>query len=488
MAPDALALALDAVPLGDDPRRPVDYNARLVAEAVLATPYREAPGAVRPVPHAAHGLEPVDGGRRWRLCPDERLRWSDGTPLRAADLVAGIRDAAVRDRQTGRFLAEGDTAARELPDGRVEVHLREAAGFLPALLTLPQFAPLRPGSGAVLGPYAPDGTGPDGGPRFRRHPHAAGAGALPERLEFPVVAGLADAVAAFRAGRVQATPTTGFDLADTERYAGDPALVSAPVSVFASLEFGRRVPAVRRDPELRAAVAAALDREALAAGTRGLLEAAPAPVAALLGGDLPAAPEGPRRPPGSGVGSGVGSGSISGPGPAAVRAVRAAYAGAGPIEVAHADFVPNGSVVADVCARLREVFGLDVRPLALSYAAYVRAALTGDHALLYTLTTADFPHPAALLGPWAAGGTYSRTTGFSDPVFDRLFGEACRTTEGAEAAAWLAAEDRWLSLLPRVPLLRVRAHYLADPRVRAAGMTASGIIPPLGLGAVAVHR
>ncbi|MFG2295216.1 ABC transporter substrate-binding protein [Streptomyces sp. NPDC048603] len=474
MAPDALALALDAVPLGDDPRRPADHNARLVAEAVLATPCREAPDGTGLLPYAARGLEPVDGGRRWLFSPDERLRWSDGVPLRAGDLVAGIRDGAARDRQAGRFLAEGDAAAAELPDGRVEVRTGGAAGFLPALLTLPRFAPLRPGSEAVLGPYAPDGTGPDGGPRFRRHPHAAGGGALPERLEFPVVPGPAEAVAAFRAGRVQATPRTGFDVADAERYAGDPALVTVPVSVFTGLEFGRRAPAVRRDPDLRAALAAALDPEALAAGTGGLLEAAPAPVAALLGG-------GPARPGGQGRRAGTG------PGPAEVREVRAAYGG-GPLEVVHADSVPDGTVVEGICARLREAFGLDVRPRALPRAACVRAAATGDHALLYAPASAGFPHPAALLGPWAPGGRSGRAAGFSDTTFTRLFDEACRTTGDAEAGAWLAAEERWLALLPRVPLFRVRAHYLADPRVRAAGMTASGIIPPLGFGAVAAHR
>ncbi|WP_031076065.1 ABC transporter substrate-binding protein [Streptomyces sp. NRRL S-118] len=462
MPTDALALALDAVPLGDDLRRPVDYNARLVAEAVLATPYREAPGTAVPLPHTAYGLEPVDDGLRWRMWPAEGPRWSDGTPLRAEHLVAGVRDAAARDRQTGRFFADGDAAAAELPDGRVEIRLREPAGFLPPLLTLPQFSPLRPGSDAVLGPYAPAPAGPDGGPRLRLHRYA-GADGLPDELAFPVLADLDAAVGAFRAGLVHATPTTSFDVPDTGRYAHDPDLVTAPMALFASLEFGRRVPALRRAPGLRAAVAAALDPEALAAGTGGLLEAAPAPVAALLGRDAPPRP--------------------AAPGAREVRAVRAACAGAGPLEVAYADFVPNGTVVEAVCARLRQVFGLDLRPRALPYPAYVRAALTGDHTLLYTLTTADFPHPAALLGPWASGGTYSRTTGFTDAPFDRLFDAARTTTGTAETAAWLAAEERWLYVMPRVPLLRVRAHYLASPRVRAAGLTPSGVVPPLGLGA-----
>ncbi|MBA2808633.1 hypothetical protein E0500_014810 [Streptomyces sp. KM273126] len=460
---DTLALALDAEPLGNDVRRPVDYNARLVAEAVLATPYREAPGAAEPLPHAAYGLEAVDDGLRWRMCPAEGLRWSDGTPLRTAHLVAGIRDAAVRDRQTGRFLADGDEAAAELPDGRVEVRLREPTGFLPALLTLPQLSPIRPHFDGFLGPYLPAGrNGRDGGPRLRLQPYAQAEG-LPEELRFPVLADLDRAVGAFRSGLVQATPTTSFDVPDIESHANDPDLVTAPVTLFGSLEFGRRAPRVRQAPGLRAAVAATLDPEALAARTGGLLEAAPAPVASLLGRD------GSPRP--------------AAPGAQEIRAVRAAYAGAGPMEVAYADFVPNGTVVEGICARLRETLGLDVRPRALSYGAYVRAALTGNHALLYTLTTADFPHPAALLGPWAAGGTYGRTTGFTDAAFDRLFAAARATTGTDGPEAWLEAEQRWLYLMPRVPLLRVRAHYLASPRVRAAGLTPSGLVPPQGLSA-----
>lgn len=464
MPPETLTLALDAEPLGNDARRPVDYNARLVAEAVLATPYREAPGAAEPLSHAAYGLESVDDGLRWRMCPDEAMLWSDGTPLRAAHLVSGIRDAALRDRQISRFLARGDAAAGELPDGRVEIRLREPIGFLSALLTLPQLSPLRPDFDGVLGPYFPaDCHARVDGLRLRLQPHAQAEG-LPEELRFPIITDLAEAVGAFRAGHVQATPTTSFDVADTGLHAGDPDLVSAPLTLFGSLEFGRRASGVRQAPGLRAALAALLDPEELAVRTGGLLEAAPAPVAALLGHN------GPRR--------------TVAPGAREVRAVRAAYAGTGPVEIAYADFVPNGTVVEGICAQLREALGLDMRPRALSYDSYVRAALTGNHTLLYTLTTTDFPHPAALLGPWAAGGTYGRTTGFTDATFDRLFSLARGAAGPDEPAAWLEAEERWLYLMPRVPLLRVRAHYLASPRVRAAGLTPSGLIPPLGLAAL----
>ncbi|ATW47816.1 hypothetical protein CGZ69_07540 [Streptomyces peucetius subsp. caesius ATCC 27952] len=457
--PSSVALALDAVPLGEDLRRPVDYNARLVAEAVVGTLYREAPGEPDPVPGTAVGLRPLDGGLRWRLAPDPRARWSDGVPLLPGHVVSGVRDAAAKDRQLGRFLRPGAEAAVETADGSVELRLTVPTGFLPALLTLPQLAPLRPGCDAVLGPYMPAGAEPCGGPRLVRQEHAGTEG-LPDELRFPVFEDLASAVSAFRAGAVDATPTTGFGVPDALLLADDPDLMARSVSIFASLEFGKRCRRLRGAPGLRAAVARALDPVALAAHANGLLEPAPAPAAALAG--LPPV-DGPVPWP---------------PDAREVRMVRAELSGDPSVEVAYADFVPNGTVVHGICAQLRRVFGLDFRPRALPYQEYVRAALRGDHSLLYTLTTADYPHPAALLAPWTGGGTYSRVTGFTDRAFDDLFRQAQETTDAAEAAPlWRRAEDRWRQLAPRVPLLRVRAHCLAAPHVREAGLTASGNFP-----------
>lgn len=245
--PSSVALALDAVPLGDDLRRPVDYDARLVAEACVGTLCQEAPGEPDPQPHAALGLRPLNGGLRWRLAPDPQARWSNGLPLLPTHVVAGIRDAAAKDRQLGRFLRPCDEAAAETPDGSVELRLTAPTGFLPALLTLPQLAPLRPGCDAVLGPYTPAGTGPSGGPRLVRHEHTGPEG-LPDELRFPVFKDLAGAVSAFRVGTIDATPTTSFAIPDAVLLADDPDLMARPVALVASLEFGRRCRRLRDAP------------------------------------------------------------------------------------------------------------------------------------------------------------------------------------------------------------------------------------------------
>ncbi|MER6611320.1 hypothetical protein ABT282_36970 [Streptomyces sp. NPDC000927] len=207
--PSSLALALDAVPLGDDLRRPVDYDARLVAEACVGTLCQEAPGEPDPQPHAALGLRPLNGGLRWRLAPDPQARWSNGLPLLPTHVVAGIRDAAAKDRQLGRFL--------------------------------------RPGCDAVLGPYAPAGTDPSGGPRLVRHEHTGPEG-LPDELRFPVFKDLAGAVSAYRVGTIDAPPTTSFAIPDAVLLADAPDLMARPVALFASLEFGRRCRRLRDAP------------------------------------------------------------------------------------------------------------------------------------------------------------------------------------------------------------------------------------------------
>lgn len=457
-----IVIALDAAPLGNDLRRPADYNTRLISEAVVVPPLREIPGQSCPSPAAASHVEPIDNGLRWRVHPDTQLRWSDGIALNARHVLAGIRKAIDSDHRVRRFLQPGDEAAQVTPAGAVEIRLRRPTGFLPRLLTLPRLAPFRPDTDAVLGAYFPVGRDDTGGYRLQQHRHVLDSG-LPAELHFTVLNDSTASIAAYRAGEVDATPTTSFGTSETRQLRDDPDFVSQGIAIFASLEFGNRCPELRDSHELRTAMSQALDRSALSARTAGLLDPSAAPAATLLDASdhsLPVqAP--PRRVPDTAI----------------IRRMRNLL-GNEPIELVYADFTPNGIVVKGVCEQLSEVFGLSFRPAPVSYSGYVSRASSGNHTLLYTLTVPDYHSPAALLAPWLTGGAYSRLTGFTDRTFDLLFLQAQEHAEpSAAATAWRQAEERLLQLTPRIPLLRVRAHYLARSPLRQLGLTGSGVFP-----------
>ncbi len=456
--------ALDSMPLNNDSHWPTDYDARFVAEAVLRTLYTEDHRAGSIVPSAALAIEGLADGRRWRVHLDPTLRWSDGLPLTAADALRSAERAVNHPRAglSGLLGGSGPAGpARPIDEATIEYHFQRPVSFAPALFTLPQLAPARPGGTGYdapsLGEYRV--TAATGNAlSLRRHPFGVSADPVADQLRFTSFADVDSALLAFDRGAVDVSPTTSFGIPELARYVEHPGLFARDVAIFGNLEFGVRSGALRDSADLRSALGRALDRARLGTALGGLVR----PMYGHTRAWMPEDTGPPVTEPGTLTGS-------------QVDRIRASL-GEG-VDLRYADFTPNGAVVEELCRQLTALLDITVVPRAMSYPQYVRAVLRDDHALLYTLTTAEFPHPAALLLPWRTDGGQARRSGFSDPGLDDLFDAACAHPEADGGdRMWVAADERWLQLMPRVPLLQVRSHSVHQPRIGGFHLTSAGLV------------
>lgn len=440
---DDVVVGLDALPVVEDVHRPVDVNGLLVARAVLHPLLRDG-GPAAAVAAAS------DDGRRWRVRLAGSLRWSDGSPLTAADAVRSAEQVAGRRRSgPASWLARDEPPVRAVGPDEVEYVFAVPTSCAPQVLGMPQFAP-EPAAPATLGPYeVVERTGHQ--LVLAANPSAPGLPDRPDRLRFRLVPTAVEALRAYASGDLDITPSTSFGPAEAAALTGRPDLVARTIHLFGCLDLGRR--SGWASAALRGAVHRMLDRLAVAAA------AGPAAVPCWSPAHPDAAPPAPDRP-----------------GPAELAALRSAAPDG--IRIDHADYAPNGEVVAAVAAQLSAALGRPVTTRAHSFPDYLRLAVSRDHDLLYTLTAPDFPHPAAVLAPWHSRAAQARHAGFGDAELDRRLDAALGCPDPAALPAlWAGADERWTELAPRVPLLRVRAHLLCAPRLGGVELTADGLIP-----------
>ncbi|MEU7280126.1 ABC transporter substrate-binding protein [Streptomyces sp. NPDC045431] len=461
-----ITFALDSMPLSVDFSWPVDYDGRLIGEALVRTLLTE--GAVGS--GAAHSPRAYDDGRRWRVTLDTSLTWSDGVPLEASHAERAVRRIA---RKPGSWLAsllskkEGEEPVTVVDRETVEYRFEHPTSFADGFFTLPQLAPLRPGSGKLNGPSLGDFTFtsalPDRIVLSRRRDRSERWPQGPGKLGFQHYPSLQKALDAYAEGLVDISSATSFGIPEATRFAGHPNLLKRNISIFGSIEFGDRVNAVTG--AVRRVVGAAVDRDRIVDGCAGLVapywsQTAPWCDAYELPADLAAASHAPTR--------------------REVEDVRRVLGET--VDFAYADFSPNQTVVGLVREQLRETFGIDAVLRPLSYQDYVKAVIKRDYGLLYTLTAAEFPHPAALLATWRSDRPAAVHSGFADPVLDRLIDEASVQTDPLRAPRfWQDADRRWLDRMPRVPLVQVRAHCVHSQRVTRLSLNSTGLVDFSGL-------
>ncbi|MFD9123326.1 ABC transporter substrate-binding protein [Kitasatospora sp. NPDC059571] len=460
-------MALDSAPLSSDRHWPADYDARLVGESLIRTlvPAASDPGQVGiPTGGSATAVERLNRDGCWRVRLDESLHWSDGTGLSAADVLRSASRIAEHPRSTAfRLLfggADRDFPVQAVDDATLEFTFARPLSFARELLTLPQLAPVHSAGGQIGAPSLGDyelAAMTENIIRVTRHAYAQEpSGRNPESLEFRVHPQLADAMGAFSRGLVDISPTTSFGRAELAAFGSHKNLLSRNISIFGSLEFGAEAPGLASRPDLRHALGAALDR-------RRLVESCPGLVSEFW------EQTGPWKRPAEVVSPGA----PVVPSGAQVDGIRAALGRE--LEIPYADFSPNGAIVSEVCRQLADLFGITAAPRPVSYRTYVRTVLSQRHSLLYTLTTADFPHPAALLLPWRSDSPHARRSGFADSALDGAIDEASAAIDRADEL-WRLADLRWLTLMPRVPLVQVRAHCVHSDRVSDVRLSAGGLI------------
>lgn len=134
-ATDAVVVAIESVPETLDRRMGLSHNAARVAELVTPGLTRIDPTGAA-VPDLAASFEAIDE-QTWRFHLRDDLRFSDGTPLRAEDVVATYRsllDPALGSPYRGGF---SYIESIQASDPRTVIfHLGEAFGAFPVDLTM----------------------------------------------------------------------------------------------------------------------------------------------------------------------------------------------------------------------------------------------------------------------------------------------------------------------------------------------------------------
>jgi oligopeptide transport system substrate-binding protein len=443
-------------------------------------------------PALAESWTVTDQGRHvtFTLRPD--LAFSDGSPLRASDVVHSWRRlflpgdpsplaSLVADMQGARELLTGQsqdvsTLGVRAPDDRtVVVDMVRGGGDLPAIVSGAPFAVVPPsvldleivpiprtlvGSGAyTLANIDADAF------TLKANPHYwAGEPAIGTVRMLTTLNG-ASPVDAFVAGDVDVTPISYYDAAwiAYDKAIG-PSLRSDPSLSVTYYGFeARRAPF--DDARVREAFAMAVDWRRLAALDE---PGSSVPATSLVPAGIPGTPEGDFLPPFD-------------PGRARTLLAEAGYASGrdlGPVS-----FIANGGGYdGGVVAMLEQNLGVDVDYSVMEFNTY-QARLATDPPDIWSLTwVADYPGPNDFLGVLLGTGSTANEGGWSSQAFDDAIADA---TSAADPTTATAAYARALAIVrdeaPVVPVAYGTSFSLVRDGLLGASTTGTGILRLAGL-------
>ncbi len=219
----------------------------------------------RPIPAIAAAWTISDDGRTWRFELDPEARWSDGTSIVAADVVRGFDRARNPETASPTVGWLAPIASITAPDpATVVLELVRPVPWLEELLTLP-----------IAFPYPPDGRPVSSGAfrlveqvpgsvfRLERNPHFRAVETVaPAAVTWHVTEDPSAELARFRAGELHATETVPPGRIDWLRDQLGESLRISPYLGSFYLVYNLRQPKFA-DPDVRRALALAIDRELL---------------------------------------------------------------------------------------------------------------------------------------------------------------------------------------------------------------------------------
>lgn len=458
---------------------------QLVTEATQATLIARD-GQGRAVPGLASSWRFVDGGRTLilRLKP---VKWSDGKPLAAADVVASFRRALSPPKGTrssrplprhGLIAIDNAIAVAggKLPPARlgvfapttrvVEIRMNAAMPVLLDWLAQPEFAVTRAGKAPpALGAYREART--EAGTRLVRIADGPQPHARPARIELRARDDSRAAAAAFAAGQADIVASTGINGLAAAQVAARPAALRVEhlwgtYGYLANTRYGPLA-----DARVRQALAMAVDRAEIAAGYG---EAGIVPLTGLV---PPALASGvPIRPVWAALDEtaslALARQLLGESGFGESRALRLTI------------LLPPGDdhrSIAGAVARAWARIGVLVSTTQLEPAELARAFTRGDFDLVLDERSVPAADRGALLRALAC-----TRTGYCNPAADALVDSARLLPPAAASAALSQAESLMLADVPLVPLIVPVRWALVAPRVTGWNVNPAGAHPLGQLG------
>jgi len=202
---------LGGEPATIDPRLAEDNAAlALLQDLYEGLTAEAADGSI--IPGAAQSWSVSKDSRTWTFRLRGDLRWSDGTPLTAAQFVAGLDGARIEGSQAPySALLHQVTSARATDSRTVVLEVARAVPYLPAVLALPVAAPRHPTAGADApvignGPYRLLVRRPGEKIELERNPHYHSAGTVAiERVTYLTLEDLNTELNLYRSGALDVT-------------------------------------------------------------------------------------------------------------------------------------------------------------------------------------------------------------------------------------------------------------------------------------------
>ena len=446
--------------------------------------------AIRPA--LAESWDVADGARQvtFHLRPD--LVFSDGSPLKASDVVHSWRRLFdPQDPSPLASLIADVTGARELlagtttdtstlgvsaPDDRtVVVDLERGGNDLPAIVSSAPFAVVPPSAGdgeisptpgtlVGSGGYTLERVDPDA-VTLKANPHYWAGKPSIETVKMVTTLNGGSPVEAFESGDLDVAPIGWFD-ANWIAYndALGPSLRSDPSLSVVYYGFETRRPPFDK-PEVRRAFAQAVDWRRLAA-----LDEPGSTVAAtgMVPKGIPGAPEGDFIPKYD-------------PGGAKALLTQAGFADGkalGPIA-----FVSNGGGYdGAIMTMLEQNLGVDIQYSTMDFNTYQERLATDPPQLWSINWVADYPGPNDFLGVLLGTGSTSNQGGWSSQPFDQAINDATSASTPADATA---AYGRAMGIVrddaPAVPVTYGTSYSLVRQGLLGATSTGTGVLRLAGL-------
>lgn len=422
------------------------------------------------VPGAAATWSVSDDGRTWTFRLRENLRWSNGTPLTAAQYVAGLDAARAEDSQAPYSALLQDVTSTRATDSRtVVLEMARAVTYLPAVLALPVAAPQHLAASADVpvignGPYRLLARRPGEKIELERNPHYHSAGSVAiEHVTYLTLEDLNTELNLYRSGALDITsevPNTQVGWLQ-QNLPGE--LHIAPYLSTYGYAFNL---ARMRDQDARVALSMAVDRgqitgQVTAAGEQPAYGWVPAGV--------------PGYTPAQFTWTALPGAERIEQARLLWRAARGRRAAPDRLRLCTDASANHRRTAIALADQWRAALDVDVELLEMEWKAYLaRREDPGDCDLLRFGWSADFIDAEAFLALFESGHSQN-VSGYKSARYDALLGESRLVRDGAQRASTMVlAEQLLLAESPVIPVFHRVSKLLAKPDIEGVAVSPLG--------------
>ncbi len=445
-----------------DPALATTPDELLVAGQLFRSLTAYDPKTLAPVPSIAASWKASADQRHWDFTLSPGVRFSDGRPVTAADVVASLqRVKADRTASPGAALLRSvDTITAPSRDV-VHIDLSASLAVLPSVLGSPNLAVLPAGTGVI--PAQPVGSGPFLITSFstsRLVLHAAPRGnALVAGVEFDFYPDAAASYQAFVAGKLDWSRVPADQVSAAEARFGSGGVAPYLAELFYG--FNVKSPALA-DSRFRQAIIKAVDRNAIISSVyHGSVLPLDNIAVGIPGYHAPVCGQACRYDQ------------------AAARALlAAAFAGrAPPVVMIDYDEDPTQEAVAKAIASDLTVVGIATMLRPKPLAAYQAFASSGQLQLFHLGWVAGYPSPEAFLGPLFGRGSPENLTQLSSDAVETALAKAAGEANGNQRFVdYAAAERAVLDQFPLIPIGQYETAAVISGRTRGVATLVTGSI------------